>query len=81
MGLIFAKLCFLCMDADRRGRELRAIQHNNAKKRQIRVKPPSQKIFIHMHVFVCACECVRVQLQKVDLLSRFHVWLCVVSSI
>lgn len=29
MGLIFAKLCFLCMDTYRRGRELRAIQHKN----------------------------------------------------
>lgn len=30
MGLISTKLCFLCMDTDRRENQLRAMQHNNA---------------------------------------------------
>lgn len=38
MGLIRAKLCFLCMGTDRRDGEFRAIQHNNAEDSGVTLK-------------------------------------------
>lgn len=38
MGLICAKLCFLCMGTERREGELRAIQHNNAENSRMPLK-------------------------------------------
>ncbi len=60
MGLIFAKLCFLCMDTDSRGRVLRAIQHNNAGERKITVKTPARNKYIYIYLCVCVSVCVCV---------------------